>query len=356
MPRPFRQVDVFTTTPYHGNPVAVVLDAEGLTEAQMQRFAHWTNLSETTYVLPPSVTGADYRVRIFTPFGELPFAGHPTLGTCHAWLAAAQGSAAPGDRIVQECAAGLVEVRLTADGLAFAAPPQVRSGPVEDALVERLAAVLGIERAGVVDAQWVDNGPGWVALLLADADAVLALRPGLVDGVVGVVGPYPSGSPHAFEVRAFFAKDGATVEDPVTGSLNASLAQWLLGTGRATRAVRGQPGNRARPKRARPHLPRCRRRDLGTSRTAAVASPRPWNSGSTIQPISEIGSPPSGCDQIATTPAAVPGSASSGRIMSTQERPAAVSATSPRTLASIPSRGNGPPSSAIITGSQRIRT
>src|SRR5262249_22010290 len=207
----------------------------------MQRFAHWTNLSETTYVLPPSDPGADYRVRIFTPFGELPFAGHPTLGTCHAWLAAqgsgqgsSQGSAGSRDRIVQECGAGLVEVRRTADGLAFAPPPQLRSGPVEDALVERLVAMLGVEPGTVVDAQWVDNGPGWVALLLTDADAVLALRPGPIEGLVGVVGPHPAGSPHAFEVRAFFVKDGATVEDPVTGSLNASLAQWLLGTGRAT--------------------------------------------------------------------------------------------------------------------------
>ena len=233
MPRPFRQVDVFTTRPYHGNPVAVVLEAEGIGDEAMQRFAHWTNLSETTFVLPPTDPSADYRVRIFTPYGELPFAGHPTLGTCHAWLAT-QGSAGARDRIVQECGAGLVEVRRTTVGLAFAAPPQVRSGPVEEALVERLVATLGVKAAAVVDAQWVDNGPGWVALLLADADAVLALRPGPIEDVVGVVGPYPPGSPYAFEVRAFFSKDGATFEDPVTGSLNASLAQWLLGTGRAT--------------------------------------------------------------------------------------------------------------------------
>ena len=233
MPRPFRQVDVFTTRPYHGNPVAVVLEADGITGEAMQRFAHWTNLSETTFVLPPTDRSADYRVRIFTPYGELPFAGHPTLGTCHAWLAA-QGSAESRERIVQECGAGLVKVRRTTDGLAFAAPPQVRSGPVEHALVERLVAMLGVEAGAVVDAQWVDNGPGWVALLLTDADTVLALRPGPIDDVVGVVGPHPPGSPHAFEVRAFFTKDGATVEDPVTGSLNASLAQWLLGTGRAT--------------------------------------------------------------------------------------------------------------------------
>jgi PhzF family phenazine biosynthesis protein len=246
--RPFRQVDVFTTTPYHGNPVAVVLDAEGLSTGQMQRFAHWTNLSETTFVLPPTAPGADYRVRIFTPVAELPFAGHPTLGTCHAWLAAghdtelgADGGAdgradgrADGGDIVQQCAAGLVTIRRTADGLAFAAPPLLREGPVEEALLERIASMVGITRSEIVDAQWADNGPGWVAVLLESADDVLSLRPGLVDLDLGVVGPYPPGSPQAFEVRAFFPKDGGTVEDPVTGSLNASLAPWLLRSGRAT--------------------------------------------------------------------------------------------------------------------------
>ena len=232
MPRPFFQVDVFTGTPYRGNPVAVVLDADGLSTEQMQRVAHWTNLSETTFVLAPTVADADYRVRIFTPVNELPFAGHPTLGTCHAWQSA--GGSPSAEAIVQECAAGLIPLRRTADGLAFAAPPMVRSGPVEDALVEQIADVLQIGRGDIVDAQWVDNGPGWVAVLLADADAVLSLRPRFTDLFVGAVGPYPPGSPQAFEVRAFFAKDGAMVEDPVTGSLNASLAQWLLGTGRAT--------------------------------------------------------------------------------------------------------------------------
>jgi PhzF family phenazine biosynthesis protein len=231
MLRPFAQVDVFTTTPYRGNPVAVVLDGEGLAVEQMQRFAHWMNLSETTFVLPPTVAGADYQVRIFTPTAELPFAGHPTLGTCHAWLAGDRTPA--GDVVVQQCAAGLVTVRRTADGLAFAAPPLVRSGPVEEPLVEHIASVLGIPRDAILDAEWADNGPGWAAVLLASAEAVLALRPGVVDLDLGVVGPYPPGSPEMFEVRAFFPKDGATAEDPVTGSLNASLAQWLLRTGRA---------------------------------------------------------------------------------------------------------------------------
>jgi PhzF family phenazine biosynthesis protein len=234
--RPFQQVDVFTTTPYRGNPVAVVLDGAGLSAEEMQRFAHWTNLSETTFVLPPEAPGADYRVRIFTPVAELPFAGHPTLGTCHAWLSE-RGASEAGDAAgaaVQECAAGLVPIRRTSDGLAFAAPPLLRSGPVEEPLVAHIAEVLGIARGEILDAQWVDNGPGWVAVLLESADAVLALRPGAVDLDVGVVGPYPAGAPQAFELRAFFPKDGVTTEDPVTGSLNASVAQWLLDSGRAS--------------------------------------------------------------------------------------------------------------------------
>jgi PhzF family phenazine biosynthesis protein len=231
--RSFAQVDVFTTVACLGNPVAVVLDGAGLATEDMQRFARWTNLSETTFVLPPTTSTADYRVRIFTPALELPFAGHPTLGTCHAWLTSGQVGRDP-DVVVQECGAGLVAVRRVAEDLAFAAPPLVRSGPVDEALVRRMAEVLGVERAEIVDAQWVDNGPGWVAALLESADAVLSLRPRDVDFDLGVVGPYPQGSPAAFEVRAFVPADGATVEDPVTGSLNASLAEWLLRTGRAT--------------------------------------------------------------------------------------------------------------------------
>jgi PhzF family phenazine biosynthesis protein len=227
VPRAFKQVDVFTTEPYRGNPVAVVLDASGLTTEQMQRFAHWTNLSETTFVLPPTA-GGDYRVRIFTPVSELPFAGHPTLGTCHAWLEAGGSPASP-DVVLQECDAGLIRVR-RGDVLAFAAPPLIRSGPVDEADLAHAAEVTRIDRSEILDAAWADNGPGWMAVLLRDADAVLALEPGYVDFDLGVVGPRDSG----FELRAFFPKDGSTVEDPVTGSQNASVAQWLLGTGRAT--------------------------------------------------------------------------------------------------------------------------
>jgi len=233
MTRPFAQVDVFTATPYRGNPVAVVLDGAGLAEAQMQRFTHWMNLSETTFVLPPADPGADYRVRIFTPSYELPFAGHPTLGTCHAWLAAGGTPRQPGV-IVQECAAGLVRVRQTADGLAFAAPPLRRDGPLDADLRAQVAAALRIGPDTIVDASWADNGPGWIAVLLDSAEAVLAVKPGDTDLNVGLAGPYPAGSPAAFEVRAFFTKDGGIAEDPVTGSFNASLAGWLLRTGRAT--------------------------------------------------------------------------------------------------------------------------
>jgi PhzF family phenazine biosynthesis protein len=232
MQRPFRQIDVFTTKPYRGNPVAVVLDGAGLESDEMQRFAHWTNLSETTFVLPPNDPGADYRLRIFTPMLELPFAGHPTLGTCHAWLSGG-GQPRRDDLIVQECNAGLIPIRRGPEGLAFAAPPLVRSGPVDEPLVEEIASVLRVERSEIVDAQWADNGPGWVVVLLESADAVLGLEPRFSDLDLGVVGPHPEGSPEAFEVRAFFPKDGAVVEDPVTGSLNASLAEWLLRTGRA---------------------------------------------------------------------------------------------------------------------------
>jgi PhzF family phenazine biosynthesis protein len=229
MRRRFAQVDVFTATPYLGNPVAVVLEAEGMSTEDMDRFTRWTNLSEATFVLAPEDAAADYRVRIFTPGRELPFAGHPTLGTCHAWLEAG-GAPQREDVVVQECGAGLVEIRRGEDGLAFAAPPLIRSGPVEEELVGEIAHQLGIERGDVVDAAWADNGPGWVAVLLESAESVLALAPRDVELDIGVVGPHPPGGDADFEVRAFWHKDGVTAEDPVTGSLNASLAQWLLET------------------------------------------------------------------------------------------------------------------------------
>jgi PhzF family phenazine biosynthesis protein len=247
----FLQVDVFTDTPYLGNALAVVLGADRLSDDQMRSFARWTNLSETTFVLAPRASGADYRVRIFTPTSELPFAGHPTLGTCHAWLEAG-GRPAGADAIVQECDAGLIAVRRTEAGLAFAAPPLVRSGPVEEPVAERVARGLGISRSDMVDIQWADNGPGWVAVLLASAEAVLAIQPGPLEMDIGVAGPYPAGSPEALEVRAFSPQISG-IEDPVTGSLNASLAQWLLGTGRVTAPYVASQGT-AMGRRGRVHI------------------------------------------------------------------------------------------------------
>ncbi|MGB1506105.1 MAG: PhzF family phenazine biosynthesis protein [Acidimicrobiales bacterium] len=232
--RAFTQVDVFTADPYRGNPLAVVLDGDGLSDDEMQRFANWTNLSETTFIVPPTDPAADYRVRIFTTEVELPFAGHPTLGTCHAWLEAG-GVPSRDGLIVQECGIGLVTVR-HAERLAFAAPPLLRSGTVDDSDLLDTCAVLGIEPAAVVAAAWADNGPGWIAVDLGDADAVLDLEPDMnarPDYKIGVVGTYPPGSSSAIEVRALFKMgDGPGAEDPVTGSLNAALAQWLLGSGR----------------------------------------------------------------------------------------------------------------------------
>jgi PhzF family phenazine biosynthesis protein len=236
MNRPFALVDVFTDAAYLGNPVAVVLDAEDLSTEEMQRFARWMNLSETTFVLSPTDPGAEYRVRIFTVSAELPFAGHPTLGTCHAWLlhtASGAGNRVGQTAVVQECGAGLVPIRRSPSGLAFRAPRLIRQGPVDEEVVHSATGALGIERQQVLDAQWVDNGPGWAGFLLPDADTVLGLRPGKVDMPIGVIGPYPAGLPWAFEVRAFLPSPGSTIEDPVTGSLNASLAQWLIATGRS---------------------------------------------------------------------------------------------------------------------------
>jgi PhzF family phenazine biosynthesis protein len=234
---PFQMIDVFGSGDFRGNPVAVVHDAEGLATDEMVAITRWLNLSETTFLLSPTNSDADYRVRIFTLRGELPFAGHPTLGTCHAWLSA--GGRPAGEVVVQECGIGLVPLR-RGERLSFAAPPLMRSGPVDDGFVEEIAAVLGIRSSAVVGAEWVDNGPGWVGILLEDSESVLALEPdigryrGLEQLDIGVVAPHSAGSDVDFEVRAFFADDkGQLVEDPVTGSLNASLAQWLIGSGRA---------------------------------------------------------------------------------------------------------------------------
>jgi PhzF family phenazine biosynthesis protein len=236
MQRRFHQLDVFSAVPLQGNPLAVVHSAQGLSDDTMAAFARWTNLSETTFLLPPTQRGADYRVRIFTPQQELPFAGHPTLGSCHAWLAGG-GVPQQAGLVVQECEVGLVRIRQSAARLAFAAPPLRRTGPLEAELLARIVRCLRVDAADVLHHQWVDNGPGWCAVMLRSGAQVRALQPdwaGLGNVKLGVVGAQAPGSATQFEVRAFVPGLGV-YEDPVTGSLNASLAQWLIGAGLAPR-------------------------------------------------------------------------------------------------------------------------
>jgi PhzF family phenazine biosynthesis protein len=230
----FHQLDVFSSEAFLGNPLAVVHEADELSWVQMSSFARWTNLSESTFLMRPTHPDADYRVRIFTPGSELPFAGHPTLGSAAAWLAAGGRPRRPGV-VVQECGIGLVRVRQDGERLAFAAPPLRRSGLLDDKLVMTIAAGLRIPRSDIVMSQWVDNGPGWCAAMLKSAEQVLDLQPDMVmlrELKLGVIGPYPAGSPAAFEVRAFVPGLGVA-EDPVTGSLNAGIGVWLIETGQA---------------------------------------------------------------------------------------------------------------------------
>lgn len=241
----FKQVDVFSSVPLKGNPVAVVFDAEALNDQQMATFANWTNLSETTFILAPTDPRADYRLRIFTTREELPFAGHPTLGSCHAWLES--GGEPKGEEIVQECAVGLVRIRREGRQLAFLAPPLLRSGPLAPELLERVRQGLGLAPGAIVAAQWVDNGAGWLAVMLANRQQVLDLKPdykallGLAVGVIAPCDPQRDDSDAQFEVRAFIAGDGMP-EDPATGSLNAGIAQWLLGAGLAPARYRVSQG------------------------------------------------------------------------------------------------------------------
>ncbi|WP_433208816.1 PhzF family phenazine biosynthesis protein [Nocardia sp. CA-107356] len=249
MPRPrartFAQVDVFAETPYFGNPVAVVLDGDDISETDMVRVARWMNLSETTFVVTPTSDKADYGLRIFTPGGEVPFAGHPTLGSAHAWLKAG-GSPSATTTLIQECGLGLVEVRCSDAGLSFRAPELLREGPLEPAHLDRIAQGLCITRDQIIAHQWVDNGPGWAAVLLGSAAEVLAVEPDerrMNELMLGIVGAHPEGAPLQFEVRAFGAPAGVP-EDPATGSLIAGLAQWLIGSGVAPREYRVGQGSR----------------------------------------------------------------------------------------------------------------
>ena len=231
--RLFAQVDVFTAVPYLGNPLAVVLDGTGVSTAHMHAFTDWTNLSEATFVLPPTHPQADYAVRIFCPRRELPFAGHPTLGTCHAWLQA--GGVPKGRDVVQECGVGLVNIQRQGTRLAFAAPPLRRGGPLDEADVQLIAKGLGVARQGIVSHAWCNNGPQWRGVMLGSAEQVLALKPDpeILKGLdIGVVAPLSKGDAQ-FEVRAFFPGNNGLAEDPVTGSLNAAIGQWLIEAGLA---------------------------------------------------------------------------------------------------------------------------
>ncbi|MDN6552603.1 MAG: PhzF family phenazine biosynthesis protein [Corynebacterium flavescens] len=241
---PFAQVDVFSQSLYQGNPLAVILEAEDLSDSDLQKIARWTNLSETTFLLPPTQEGADYRVRIFTPRGELLFAGHPTLGSAHAWIEH-HGDSRAKEVLVQECAAGLIKIRRGEGILSFAAPATQRSGDLNEDFLATIARAFGIERQDIAAHQWVDNGPGWAVVQLPTAQQVLDLQPDLSlipDAMVGAIGAYPAGSEFDFEMRTFAPRAGVA-EDPVCGSMNASVGQWLIRSGRVDGAYRVSQGS-----------------------------------------------------------------------------------------------------------------
>ncbi len=282
----FKQVDVFTGTPYRGNPLAVVLDGTALSDEQMQHFARWTNLSETTFLLAPESDAADYRVRIFTPGGELPFAGHPTLGSCHAWLQAG-GRPRSREYIVQECKVGPVRIRREGTRLAFAAPPLTRKTP-SPAELAQVAQALGLKASQVIAAQTLDNGPVWLGLLLDSPQTVLGLSPDhlrlkQLGHKVGVAAKYPGASAAGpqLEVRAFAAAIGIT-EDPVTGSLNASLAQWLIADGyMPARYVAAQGACLARAGRVQ-----IERSSTSSGQATSTSSGQVWVGGECVTCIS----------------------------------------------------------------------
>lgn len=247
MKKRFHLIDVFAEEPFSGNPLPVVHDADDLSTEQMQLVTRWMNHSESAFLVSPRDASADYAVRIFTLEREMPFAGHPTLGSCHAWLAAG-GERKNEKTVIQECGAGLVPIQVLDGRFAFAAPPLIRSGEIDASKLDEIVRVLRIEPDNVIDSAWADNGPGWAVLLMDSAQAVLDIEPvrhhnSRLD--IGVVGPYPEDSDVAFELRALFTDDYGNVrEDPVTGSLNASTAQWLFKTGRATTDYIASQGGR----------------------------------------------------------------------------------------------------------------
>lgn len=238
---------MFGAAPFSGNPLPVVHDANDLSTEQMQHITRWMNHSETTFLVVPKDSSADYGVRIFTLEREMPFAGHPTLGSCHAWLAAG-GEPKNETAVIQECAAGLIPVQKNDGDLAFAAPPLIRSGPIDPDKLDEITRALCIPPDAVIDSAWADNGPGWAVVLLDSAQAVIDIEPvrqhsSRLD--IGVIGAYPENSTSAFELRALFTDQHGNVrEDPVTGSLNASAAQWLFATGRATENFVASQGTR----------------------------------------------------------------------------------------------------------------
>ena len=228
----FHQLDVFSNEPLFGNPLAVVHAANDLSESQMVQFANWTNLSESTFLLNPTNELADYKLRIFTPSSELAFAGHPTLGSCYAWLNRG-GVPKNKDIIIQECGVGLIKIRRNGERLSFLAPKLLKTGPLDQTTLNTISKGIGIPVEDIAHHQWVDNGAGWCAVMLKTASQVLAIKPNveyLKTLKLGVIGPHPTDHEHDFEVRAFVIPFGIH-EDPVTGSLNAGIATWLINSG-----------------------------------------------------------------------------------------------------------------------------
>ena len=231
MSKTYYEIDVFGAKPFSGNPVGVVLDADQLSTKQMQDFARWTNLSETTFVLTPNDNEADYGLRIFTPTSELPFAGHPTLGTAKAWL---DHAGTPNkSEVIQECGIGLIQVMQSKDRFSFKAPEMIRGEALSSDLLTEVALTLNIEKSKILDSKWIDNGPGWIGVLLASAEEVLAVAPNRKSNLaLGLFGFYGAGSKYMYEVRGFYPEDGLLIEDAATGSLHASGAQWLISKGK----------------------------------------------------------------------------------------------------------------------------